>query len=60
MSLRALHIVFIIASDLLAVGFGVWAFPRNVVWALSAFIMSGLIFSYLAWFIVKSRALKKT
>ena len=60
MSLRAFHIVFIIASCFLAAGFGVWAFPRNVIWALSAFAMSGLIFTYLVWFIVKSRTLKRS
>lgn len=60
MSLRAFHIVFIIASCLLAAGFGIWALPRNAVLALAAFGMSGLIFSYLVWFIMRSRALKKT
>lgn len=39
MSLKALHIVFIVASIVLALGFGVWAFvdyskggPRSYLW----------------------------
>lgn len=55
MSLRAFHIFFIIVSDMLAVGFGVWALPTHAGWAIASFLLSGVIGVYLVWFIRKSK-----
>ena len=57
MSLRAFHIFFIIVSDMLAVGFGVWALPAHVGWAVASFLLSALIGVYLVWFIRKSKGI---
>jgi hypothetical protein len=61
MSLKAFHIFFIIASTLLALGFGVWAvddFGQSGSWVhlglgVGSFIASGGLVWYGLWFLRK-------
>ncbi len=61
MSLKAVHIFFIIVSTLLAVGFGLWAvddFGRSQSWVIlslgvGSFIASGALVWYGVWFLRK-------
>ncbi len=55
MSLRAIHIFFIITADLLSVGFGVWSLiqKKPAYWAVTAFAVMIILDLYLLWFIKK-------
>ncbi len=55
MSLRAIHILFIITADLLSVGFGVWSYieKKPIFWTVSAFAVMIVLDLYLFWFIKK-------
>ncbi len=55
MSLRAIHIFFIITADLLSVGFGAWSLVQKkpLFWTISAFAVMIALDLYLVWFIKK-------
>ena len=57
MSLRTVHIFFIIASSSLALFGGIWVILQHepVVWALACIACSICLDLYLVWFIRKSR-----
>ena len=63
MSLKALHICFIVLSILLAIGFGVWAVrnfesSRNVTTlalGVGSLVGSILLMGYLFWFVSKMK-----
>ena len=59
MSLRVVHIFFILAASALALGVGLWALRGHepVSWAVASFACSGLLDIYLVWFIRKSKNL---
>ena len=59
MSLRAIHILFIIASTALAVGFGFWARAYYPAMSVASFVSGVLLVVYLFWFVKKSRTLNK-
>lgn len=60
MSLKALHIVFIVASIVLAFGFGVWSLneyaqdsaPRNLWFGIGS-LVSGLLLIIYGWAVLK-------
>ena len=60
MSLRAFHIVFIVASSALAVFGGVWVLLEHkpAVLAVALFACSACLDLYLVWFIRKSKGLR--
>ncbi len=53
MSLRVIHIFFIITADLLSAGFGVWCLmhAKPMIWAGAAFSVMVLLDLYLVWFL---------
>ena len=63
MSLKAVHICFIVLSTILALGFGAWAFrdclvSRSLVshlMGIASFVGGGVLIGYLFWFIDKMR-----
>ena len=63
MSLKAIHICFIVLAILLALGFGVWGIrdysvSKNLVnlWmGIGSFVGGGVLVGYLFWFIYKMR-----
>ena len=61
MSLRALHIFFILTSSALAVFGGVWMIlhQKSIAWAVASFAASAFLDGYLVWFIRKSKDIKR-
>lgn len=61
MSLKAFHVVFIAASIVLAVGFGLWAFSigggPNLLVALTSFVSAVALAAYEVGFLRKCREL---
>ena len=61
MSLKGFHVLFITASVLLAVGFGVWALRRPDggyhAAGVGAFVVAAGLIAYETWFLRKSRRL---
>ena len=59
MSLKAVHIFFILTASALAIGVGVWAWQQHepVFWVVASFVCSALLDIYLVWFIGKSKNL---
>ena len=53
MSLRAVHICFILLATGLAVGFGFWALPVYRVLAPASFATGAGLLVYLVWFVKK-------
>ena len=61
MSLKGFHIVFVSASILLTVGFGVWAVKQysadgdllNLVMGIGSFLAAGALAVYGLWFLKK-------
>jgi len=66
MSLRTVHICFIVLSVFLALGFGFWgmrdySLSKNILnrhMAIGSFLASGLLTVYLAWFLAKTRRME--
>ena len=61
MSLKYFHIVFILASDALALGLGIWTLSveKNVPWAAASFVTCLLLNVYLVWFLIESKKFPK-
>lgn len=61
MSLRAFHIVFILASIALSVVFGLWARQnvQNPAAGIAAYILAGALLGYLVWFLKKKKAVSR-
>jgi len=61
MSLKAFHILFIIISSILCVGFGAWAINEylrvgdaaTLAWGLGAFLCVAVLLVYGKWFLRK-------
>ena len=65
MSLKAVHVCFIILATGLALGFGFWALRdysasknfTHLVLGMGSFVGAGVLVGYLVWFLVKMRKL---
>ena len=59
MSLKTVHIFFILTASALALGVGVWVLREREPfhWAAMSFAMSAFLDIYLVWFIRKSKDL---
>lgn len=61
MSLKAFHLVFVIVSTILTLGFGVWAIrdyqgggdASSLVFGIGSFVGSVVLFWYARWFLRK-------
>ncbi len=60
MSLKAFHIFFIVASIVLAAGFGWWAIGFYFWMGVASWVACALLAGYLFWFVTKLKVVKKT
>lgn len=63
MSLKALHVCFIVLASLLTLGFGYWAVRdyfssgnfTNLLLGVGSFLGTGVLTTYLVWFLAKMK-----